>query len=182
VKRYFELAELQAFLRLVDEQLSGPCRVVIVGPTALSLGYWPKERSFDIELWRNSDSALFAAAERAGEKLLRSVRIHQPLAGEPHHKFEDRLQAAPLEGLSRLEVLIPEVHDLALINAARGDSLKGLAELHASQPLSLQKLVERFHEMKREVSWPRARFTESFVGLIARLFGPKQAATIEKRL
>lgn len=178
----FELPELQAFFRLVDGELPRPCTLILLGPTALALGYCPKQSAMEIEIWRTSDSVIFTAADRAGESVARPMRIHQVLAGEPRHTFEDRLQPVRLEGLRLLTVLVPEAHDLAILTAARGERMDGVTELHANHPLALDTLIERYHEMKREVSWPRARFRESFLRLITKLFGAEQSAAVAKRL
>jgi hypothetical protein len=182
LQRRFHIDELQHFLRLVDAELTQPCTVVVVGGAALSLGYCPGHTVPDIELWTTTDNVIWTAAERASEKIPRPIRVRQALAGEPRYSFEDRVWPARVEGLRLLKVLVPEAHDQMVLKAARAEPLDSIAELHRDHPLSLDTLLERYHEMKRQVSGPRSRFKASFLAVVVKLFGKASAAELEKRL
>jgi hypothetical protein len=182
VQRRFHTDELQHFLRLVDAELPQPCTLILVGGAAWSLGYRPTHTTADIELWSSSDDVIWTAAERAGEKIPRPIRVRQALAGEPRYSFEDRVWQVPIQGLRRLTVLVPEAHDQVLLKTASTEALQAIADLHREHPLSLGTLVERYQEMKSQVSGPRARFRESFLAVIAKLFGKAKAVEIGKRL
>jgi hypothetical protein len=182
LQRRFHIDELQHFLRLVDAELTQPCTVVLVGGAALSLGYCPIHTVPDIELWTASDNVIWTAAERASEKIPRPIRVRQAMAGEPHYTFEDRVWAVSMTGLRLLTVLVPEAHDQIVLKAARAEPLDSINELHRDHPLSLPTLVERYHEMKRQISGPRSRFKASFLAVVAKLFGSAKAIEVGKRL
>ena len=182
MQRRFHSDEVHQFLRLVDAELVQPCTLVLVGGAAWSLGFRPTHTIPDIELWTSSDNVIWTAAERASEKIPRPIRVRQVLAGEPRYSIEDRVWRVPIGGLRRLTVLVPEAHDQVLLMAARGEPLEAIKDLHREQPLSLTTLVERYHQMKRQVSGPRARFKTSFLGLVAKLFGTSKATEVGKGL
>lgn len=180
--RRFETQEILRYLSLVDAELTAPCSVVLVGGAALALGYCPDHGVEEIELWRASRTVIWTAAERASEKIPRPIRLRQALADEPRYAFEDRVWQIPLEGARHLQVLVPEIHDQVLLRAARGEPLEALASLHRERPLSLPTLIDRYEEMKREVSGPRSRFRASFLAGIAKLFGAARAQQVGQRI
>lgn len=182
MQRRFEIEEIQRYLRLVDAELAAPCEIVLVGGAALALGYCPAHSVEDIELWRASRAVIWTAAERASEKIPRPIRLRQAMADEPRHAFEDRAWPIPLEGTKHLKVLVPEAHDQVLLRAARGEPLEALATLHRERPLALPTLVERYEEMKREVSGPRSRFRASFLASVGKLFGEAKAQQVGQRI
>jgi hypothetical protein len=174
--------ELQHFLRLVDAQLTDPCKVVVVGGAALALGYCPELTVAEIELWRSTDDVIWTAAERASETIPRPIRVRQAMVGEPRHPFEDRVWQPPITGLKLLEVWVPEAHDQMLLKAARAESLESVTELHRVHPLTLATLEERYREAVGHVSGPRSRFRAGFLALVARLFGAAKAEQVGKHL
>jgi hypothetical protein len=182
LQRRFHNDELQHFLRLLDAELTEPCTVVLVGGAALALGYCPTLTVREIELWTSSSNVIWTAADRASEKISRPIRVRQAMVGEPRHSFEDRVWQVPIEGLSRLRVFVPEAHDQVLLKAARPEPLEFVGELHRGHPLSLATLVERYQEMKSQVSGPRSRFKSSFLAIVAKLFGPAKSTAVGKRL
>jgi len=182
VQRRFHTEELQHFLRLVDAELRQPCTLVLVGGAAWSLGYRPNHSTADIELWTSSNNVIWTAAERASEKIPRPIRVRQMLSGEPRFSFEDRVWQVPITGLKLLTVMVPEAHDQVLLKAARAEPLEAVTDLHRDHPLSLPTLIERYHEMKSQVSGPRERFKASFLSVVATLFGKPKAAEVGKRL
>jgi len=148
----------------------------------MSLGYCPAHTAPDIEIWSSTDNVIWTAAERASEKIPRPIRVRQALAGEPRYGFEDRVWPARIKGLRFLTVLVPEAHDQMLLKAARAEPLDSIADLHRDYPLSLPTLVERYHEMKRQVSGPRSRFKASFLEVVGKLFGKAKAVEVGKLL
>jgi hypothetical protein len=179
--RRFYIEELQRFLRLVDAELPKPCTIVVVGESALSLAYCPAHAIVDIEVWSASDRVIWTAAERASEKIARPIHLRQALGGGRRGMtFEGRLRPSSMEGLPLLTVLVPEAHDLALLNAARGVTPAAAAELHLSQPLFLRTLLERHDEMKSDESVPEERARIGLLEVIAKLFGDAKAREIER--
>ena len=179
MQRRFYTNELQHFLCLVDAELSKSCTLVLIGGAAVSLGYCPDHAIAEIELWSSSDSVIWTAAERASEKIPRPIRLRQALVGQPRLSFEDRLWPVRIDGLRFLTLLVPEAHDQVLLSAVRADPSVPLVDLHRNHPLSLGTLLERYNEMKGQVSVPRARFKASFLGVVVKLFGKAKADELE---
>ncbi len=183
MKRRFHLEEFQRFLRLVDAELPIPCTVVLVGEAALSLGYCPDRPVADIEVWSASDRVIWTAAERASEKIARPIHLRPvPGGGRRSMPFEARLQPSPMEGLRLLTVLLPEAHDLALLNAARGMAPSAAAALHQGHPLSIRTLLARYDELKSDESVVEERAQIALVELVAKVFGDAEAREVERRV
>jgi hypothetical protein len=175
VQRRFHIEESQHFLRLLDAELPMPCAMVLVGESALSLGFCPDRAILDFEVWSTTDRVVWTAAERASEKIPRPIHLRQAPLVQSGMSFESRLKPAPLSGVRYLTVLVPEAHDQALLGAARGLALPALADLHRTHPLTLATLVERYEVLTREVSMPRERLRASFLAIVTHLFGEAKA-------
>ena len=144
MQRRFDIEEVHRFLRLVDAELSKPCTAVLVGEAAVLLGYCPDHALVDIEIWTTSDRVIWTAAERASEKIARPIRLRQALSGGRRGMaFEERLKPLSVDGLRFLGMLVPEAHDLALLNAMREPTSPAITALFRAHPLSLRTLLER---------------------------------------
>lgn len=180
--RKFSTDEFQRFLRLVDAQLGGPCRIVLIGGGAVSLAYQVEHSTSDLDLWTVSDRKFWGAVARAQE--ISDIPVQRASIAEPPYHFEDRLTKLALEGLTRLEVFVPEPHDLVLMKAARAEAhdLDAIEGIHRKVALDLDTLIERYHETKGQVTGSPAMFKVKFQAVIARLFGEDVATSIERRL
>jgi hypothetical protein len=89
-----------------------------------------------------------------------------------------------LPRLHRLEVYVPEKHDLALSKIMRcheGD-LAGLEALHRLHALDEETLAARYmEEMSHAIGDPR-RIDLNLLAAIERLFGTLEAEAVERRL
>ena len=83
------------------------------------------------------------AVERAQQRLASRVPIQAVGIVQPPYEYEDRLRPLPIRGLKRLQILVPEAHDLALMKVARGEAhdLEAIEEIHRISPFSLATLV-----------------------------------------
>lgn len=182
--RRYTSGELRSFLRLVDKELERPCTIVLIGGAALSLGYQSSHATTDMDLWSPLRGAFWAAVERVGRKAPAPLPVQRAAIAEPPYHFEERLVPLSLKGLRQLTVLIPEAHDLVLLKAARGEAhdLDAIEDIHRAHPLSLDTLVDRFHETESQVSGPKSRFKLTFLAVVARLFGEAEAIRLEKEL
>lgn len=176
--------ELEGFLRLVDAELVRPCTVVLIGGAALSLGYCSSHATADIDLWSPTTGPFWAAVQRVRSRHLDAVPVERAAIAEPPYNFEERLVPLKLEGLAKLEAMIPEAHDLVLLKTARAEKhdLDAIQDIHRAHPLSLPTLVERYHETVPQVMGPRSRFKLNFLAVVARLFGEDRALDLEKTL
>lgn len=181
--------EWRRFLRLVDEQLSEPARMVVIGGGAIALQYSSAYATRDLDTASRIERPLAEALSAAGSKLQQELGLPRPPpvsrvgVYDAPEGFEERCTRADVPGLQHLEVLVPERHDLALMKMVRGDErdLRALEELHrAGLPFELNVLLERYHETM--VTGPQSRFRLNFLELAEGLFGSGVAAGLESKL
>jgi hypothetical protein len=169
----FDASALADFLRRVDRELTEPTVVMMIGGSAVAL-IDASHTTTDVDLL-SPGSTLFDAAvariQQRGESVLPVQTVG--IADVPDGT-ETRATPATL-GTTRLTVLIPEQHDLAMMKLGRGyeHDLQALEDIHRKQPFSIDVLVERFKAT--EVIGPRRWFALAFLDLVARLFGEEEA-------
>jgi hypothetical protein len=159
----FGADELRRFLAELDRQLDAPAAIVIIGGSALVLGY------------RSGGAAIAVAAAQARVRLGLHVPIADSSIAELPLGYETRMFPI-LEGLSRLTVYVVERHDLAASKLLRGNAhdRQQLAQLPALRPLDLDVLVSRFGDLLRdavgepaEARWALRHLVEELWGEIA---------------
>jgi hypothetical protein len=177
-------SEFEAFLRLVDEELSQACTIVVVGGAAIGLAYAPDHSTSDIDVMPTRSKALWKAVERANARSKVPVPFQAAGIVQPPYEYEDRLRSLPIRGLKHLKVLVPESHDLALMKVARGEAhdLAGIEDIHRASPLSLETLLARYEESRVQFIGNPADLKLGFLALVARLFGEGEAERMERDL
>jgi hypothetical protein len=142
--RYFVRAEIERFLRAVDRALKRPVTVIIIGGGAAALKYRIDDPTTDIDTFSALDADLRRAVEAAREVTGLPMPFEQSGVADGPYCFEDRLLRA-MPRLSRLTVLVPERHDLALMKTVRGDQadFAKLRAIHNRHPFNLSVLVRR---------------------------------------
>lgn len=180
--RVYTPTELRRFLAAMDRALERPAVVVVIGGAAAAIEYGVASGTRDIDTWTRVHEALAVAAERARQATRLKVPFAQSGVADGPHDFESRLERT-LPRLRRLQVMVPERHDLALMKVLRGDEhdLQAIEAIHQRSPLDLSILVERFrHEMGATIIAP-GRLKGQFLTMIERLF-PTDLDEIERRL
>jgi Nucleotidyltransferase of unknown function (DUF6036) len=183
MKRYNRV-ELVAFLRGIDEELSGPVELIIIGGAAASLRYGATSTTRDIDTWNTIPATVHAAAERARAKTKLEIPIEQASVADAPYHYEDRMRRVPLK-LQNLRVRVPERHDLVLMKIIRGDRHDEdvIAEIHAKHPLDPDLLIDRFENEMGHVIKDERILRQQFRLLVGRLFGPDAAKQVRaKRL
>ena len=124
--------DFEKFLRLVDEELAEPFTIIVVGGAAIGMAYAPDHSTSDIDLMPMRSAPFWDAVERAQQRLASRVPIQSVGIVQPPYEYEDRLRPLPIRGLKRLQILVPEAHDLALMKVARGEAhdLEAIEEIH----------------------------------------------------
>jgi hypothetical protein len=169
--RYYTRAEIERFLRAVDQALKNPTTVVVIGGAAAAVKYRIEDPTTDIDTF----NAVTAELRRALAVARQSTGLPMPVeqsgvADGPYH-FEDRLLHA-MPRLPRLTVLVPERHDLALMKTVRGDpgDFVKLKAIHQRKPFDLAILIRRYEEEMDHVVIDPRRLTSNFLGLVESLF------------
>jgi hypothetical protein len=181
--RRFDARELRRFLRAVDAELDGPVRVVLVGGSALALGYAVGTGTVDVDTWETDLRRIGAAAARARAATGLDIPIDSAAVGDMPYEYESRLRRV-LPRLHRLEVYVPEKHDLALSKVMRcheGD-LAGIEALHRLHGLDEETLVTRYMEEMKHVIGDPSRIDLNLLVAVERLFGVVDAEVVERRL
>ncbi len=181
--RKFTRGDFETFFRLVDAELIAPCTIVLIGGGAIGLAYQGTHATSDLDLW-SADASFWPAAERANAKSRESIPVEKAAIAEPPYDFEDRLTPLAIRGLSKLTVLVPEAHDLALMKVARAEAhdLDGIEDVHRAQPLNLDTLVERYLDTRTQVIGSLESHRLNFLAAVARLFGEATAIRLDVTL
>ena len=180
--RYYVRAEIERFLRAVDRALKRPATVVIIGGGAAALKYGIDDPTTDIDTFTTLDAELRRAVEAARKATGLPMPFERSGVADGPYSFEDRLLRA-MPRLSRLTVLVPERHDLALMKTVRGDQadFAKLQAIHERKRFDLAVLLDRYQqEMSHVVIDPR-RLRGNFLALVESLF-PEAVTLVEAAL
>lgn len=179
--RVFLREELERFLEAVDGALAGPVEVIVIGGSAAALHYGITRATRDIDTWTTVQAELAVAAEKARTATGLEVPVEKSGVADAPFDFESRLERV-LPHLERLQVTVPEKHDLVLMKAMRcyEHDLQAIAEIHAHSALDLDTLVQRFLEEMTPIGDP-ARIRGNVLAVVERLF-PDAVEQVAKRL
>ena len=180
--RYYARAEIERFLRAVDNALRRRATLIVIGGGAAAIQYRIDDPTLDVDTF----NALGTDLRRAIEAARKATGLPMPfersgVADGPYH-FEDRLLRA-LPSLKRLILLVPERHDLALMKTLRGNQadFAKLRAIHQRAPLELSVLLQRYEEEMGHVVIDARRLRGNFLALVESLF-PEAARLVEKAL
>ena len=136
----------------------------------------------DIDTFNALGADLRRAIDAARKATGLAMPFEQSGVADGPYCFEDRLLRA-MPRLSRLTVLVPERHDLALMKTIRGDQadFAKLRAIHDRKPFDLSVLLSRYvEEMDHVIIDPR-RLRGNFLALVESLF-PDAVTLVEKAL
>lgn len=181
--RRFTPDELRLFLEAVDRHLGARVRVIIIGGSAAALAYDVRSGTTDVDTFETDLHALSDALARARVETGLHIPFVPAGVADMPWEYQTRL-VRELAHLERLDVRVPERHDLALSKALRcheGD-LQVIEDMHAVEPFQLDTLVTRFEaELGHAVGAPERRRL-NFLACVERLFGEIVADDVDRRL
>lgn len=169
--RYYVRAEIERFLRAVDKALKRRATVIVIGGGAAALKYRIDDPTTDIDTFSALGDHLRRAIAAARKATGLPIPFEQSGVADGPYDFEGRLLRA-LPSLTRLTVLVPERHDLALMKTVRGDQadFAKLQAIHQRKRFDLSVLLQRYEqEMGHVVIDPR-RLRGNFLALVESLF------------
>ena len=181
--RRFDARELRRFLAAVDGGLAEPVRAILLGGSALAVGYGVGVGTADVDTWETDLGKIDAAVARARRMTGLDIPVDSAAVGDVPYESESRLRRV-LPQLHRLEVYVPEKHDLALSKIMRcheGD-LAGIESLHRRHELDAETLATRYMEEMNHVIGEPTRIDLHLFAAIERLFGAVPAEAVERRL
>lgn len=157
--RYYVRAEIERFLRAVDKALKGRATVVVIGGGAAAIKYRIDDPTTDIDTFNALGADLRSAIEAARKATGLPMPFEQSGVADGPYEFEERLLRA-MPSLTRLTVLVPERHDLALMKTVRGDEadFAKLQAIHTRTPFDLSVLLQRYDKEMGHVVIDRRDF------------------------
>jgi Nucleotidyltransferase of unknown function (DUF6036) len=170
-------------LRAVDEFLSSPATITIVGGTAIAL-YGVQAGTTDVDTWETDLSSLESAIAQARAKTGLNIPVSTPEVVDVPYDCGSRLQPIDDEW-TQLRVMVLEPHDLALSRTLRGNEhdLSAIEKLHQIRPLVLETLLTRYlGEMDHVIGNFPDRLDLNFALMVGRLFGEIAADDVEEQL
>jgi hypothetical protein len=169
--------ELTRFLSALDEALDSSASIVVIGGSALVLGYGVSAATSDIDTYNSRLDLIEPAAARARMVTGLLIPIANSGIAQLPPDYEDRLIRV-LPELEHLEVWVLDAHDLAASKLVRGNEhdRQQLQQLHESVGLELETLVARFQSLlaeyvgdSTEPRWSLFHFVDGVWGEIAAL-------------
>lgn len=180
--RAYRRDELTRFLQSLDERIAESRTLVVIGGAAAALAYGIARATIDIDTITDI-SDLEAALERARDDTGLDVPLQTVGVHDAPYCFEDRLVLLEL-GLSKLRIVVPEKHDLALMKVVRGqdNDREAIQQIAERVGLDERTLVDRFkHEMTHAIG-SRRLLRANFLAVIEMLYGESAADRISSEL
>src|SRR5436309_2065480 len=180
--RHFGRDELARFLAALDKRLSGPRLIILIGGAAASLGYGITRVTTDIDTISDTtdlEDALRLARSDTGLKIpFQIVGIY-----DAPYNYEDRLTPIHLT-LEKLQILVPEKHDLVLMKVVRGqdNDREAIQQIADQVGLDRSTLVERFKSEMTHVIGRPEQLRANFLSVIEMLYGEREADRIDSEL
>jgi len=178
----FGADDIRAFLTAVDAALEQRARIIVIGGSAAALELGIERRTQDIDTWTSVDADLARAVAAAREQTGLIIPFGQSGVADGPHDFEDRLLRVMPE-LGRLEVFVPEKHDLVLMKVVRGyeHDLETIEAIHRQSSLDLLVLVDRYNDEMGAVVIEPSRLRSNILVMVERLF-PEKLKDVERQL
>ncbi|WP_408629673.1 DUF6036 family nucleotidyltransferase [Anaeromyxobacter oryzisoli] len=114
--RRFPPAEVEEFFLALDRQLRRHVTVTVIGGAAIGR-YDRRHTTTDIDLTPVMDAEFWTAVDHARRS--HPIPVQTVPFFAPPYDYEARCTTLEIKGLERLTILVPEVHDLAIMKAAR---------------------------------------------------------------
>lgn len=168
--------ELAQFLQKIDEFLTKDCDLIVIGGAAAALAYGARKTTTDIDLATALPDHLETAIGLACEATGIDMPVSHAAVYEPPYNYEDRLIALQNPACKRLHLFVPEQHDLALMKVVRGyeNDIQAIEEIHQTNPLDLNILIERFMDEMTQVTGDARYIRLNFLLTIEKLFSPEE--------
>lgn len=156
--------------------------LVIIGGAAATLSFGAIGGTIDIDA-ANKVTGLAGACKAAQKDSKLPIPLGTASVFSAPRDYEKRLKPLALKGLRNLRVLVPELHDWALMKIVRFEDkdLEHLKAAHQSAGLDLGILEERFFSEMIHIE-PRSRLLIHFLAAVEELFGEGDAARLQQSL
>lgn len=188
----FRSNEIETFLRAVDRHLTDSIEIRIIGGAAAVLSFGLQSATMDIDLksitapdfdTTTSTTRFEGACEAARKETGLDIPVASVGIWDAPYAFESRFTPAPLRGLKKLSILVPEKHDWALMKIVRLDAkdIAHIKEAHGLAGFDRQLFLQRFITEMTHVS-PSKRLGRYFLTMMEELFGAEVAGRMEMEI
>ena len=160
--RTFGRDEILAFLTEIDDLLTGPVVMEIVGGAAALLAYGAESPTKDINSFSDFDKRI----ERAAALTTQRIPLRPALGHSVPRGYDDR-RVRPDLPFRHLAVWVPDRYDILFMKAGRASAhdLRVLAEIHRARPFDVDIIIDRYNDRATP-------FGASVQHIIQQLFGP----------
>jgi hypothetical protein len=180
----FDAKQIRAFLEALDRHLDEPRRLVLIGGSAAALAYGVERTTRDIDTWSEWVRDVAGAISKARADTGLAIPVEVAAVADAPYEFESRLERVNLPALGKLELLVPEKHDLVLMKIMRGyeHDLETAVNIHARHGLDFEILVTRYASEMGHVIGDRRKLDLNFLALIERLYDEERLEEAGRRL
>ncbi len=179
--RVFRRKEFVAFLRAVDRRLHKPVRLDLIGQGVAVLSFGAKSGTADLDVTGDL-TPIAAILDQARAETGLPIPVSTVGVFDAPHLYEDRVRAARIPGLKRLQVVVPEKHDWALIKIVRllDKDIEDIAEVAEKDGFDRDVFLERFLNEMTDVIGRKADLVLNFLAMMEHLFGEKESERMKR--
>src|ERR1039458_4296237 len=116
----FLTKQIETFLVAVDKHLTKPFDVTIIGGAAAALAYKVVDYTKDIDTV-DSIAPIETACDEARKETGLDIPFGPAGVEQAPWSYMDRREKVKLAGIKKLNVFVPEMHDLALMKITRAN-------------------------------------------------------------
>jgi hypothetical protein len=182
--RRFEGSELRQFVVALDRHVEPSTQVIVIGGSAVALGYGIEIFTKDIDTFQVAPARLRDAIAKAREETGLPITVDNAAIAEFPYDFEDRLVPAMEDELENLVIFVPEANDLSLSKLIRASDsdLDQIVLLHDAHPLDVDALINRFLNEMTHVIGNRRMQAYNLLDCIERLWGERTRERVQERV
>ena len=160
-RRTFSRDEILAFLTEIDDLLTGPLAMEIVGGAAALLAHGAESPTKDINSFAEFDKRIECAAALTTQRIPLC-----PVLGHKAPRGYDERRVRLYLPFRHLVVWVPDCYDLLFMKAGRASAhdLRVLAEMHRARPFDVDIIIDRYNDRTTP-------FGASVQDIIRQLFG-----------
>lgn len=168
------------FLTALDKALRKPATLVVIGGSALVLGYGGTASTSDIDTYESRPERIADAVARAHATTGLRIPIADSTIAQVPDGFEERLVRI-LPALTKLAIYVLDRHDLAASKLLRGNEhdRQQLVQLHQLAPLDQDTLVARSRDLINDIVGDATEPWWALRHFVAETWGDLAAAEVD---
>jgi hypothetical protein len=181
--RRYTPVEIQAFLIAIDQNLTEPAEIIVIGGTAAALVYAHSGATQDIDT-HNSISSIEAALKSARLQTGYNIPVNPAAIHDAPWNWEERLVHYKRDLFKYLSVKAPEAIDLILMKVMRAEAhdLAAIKAIVQSQSIHAMAIHDRFKSEMDHVIKDPAALKLNYLSMIDLCFGSELASELDRDL